>query len=267
MVLTDYHTHSNCSSDGHVPIAEMARAAKSAGLGELCITDHCDLLSGSGARRLTYDWSPVLEQYAAARQLEEAGFSLRLGLELGGAQVSPSHAEAILAGAELDFVIGSVHNKSEALGGGDFYYVDYTSPRLCHEMLADYFESLLAVARLGLYDSLGHIIYPLRYMNLRDGQGVTLEPHLPVIREILAAVLAADRSLEVNTYCGRTVEDWRQVLTLYHEMGGHRVTLGSDAHRPGDVGKGLSQACALLRELGYREITVYHRRRPQSIAL
>ena len=267
MLLCDCHTHSICSPDGNVPILEMARAAKAAGLGELCITDHCDLLNGGGERTLNYDWAPVLEQYAQARQLEDESFALRLGLELGGAQVSPAHAEAILAGAELDFVIGSVHNKSEALGGSDFYYVSYTSPRLCHELLDDYFDSLLAVARLGLYDSLGHLIYPLRYMNRRDGQGVTLEPHLPVIREILAAVIESGRSLEVNTYCGRTVEDWREVLVLYHEMGGRRVTLGSDAHHPENVGRGMAEACALLRELGFGEVTVYRRRQPRGIPL
>ncbi|MBC7105899.1 MAG: histidinol-phosphatase, partial [Firmicutes bacterium] len=43
----------------------------------------------------------------------------------------------------------------------------------------------------------------------------------------------------------------------------HRVPvcLGSDAHRPADVGAGLEQAVALLREVGYREIALFRRRR------
>ena len=44
MLLTDYHTHSVLSPDGNVPLARMADAAVAAGLGELCITDHCDLM-------------------------------------------------------------------------------------------------------------------------------------------------------------------------------------------------------------------------------
>jgi histidinol-phosphatase (PHP family) len=206
----------------------------------------------------------VLAQYRAAKALEDGDFRLRLGLELGGAQVSPDHARTILAGAELDFVIGSIHNKSEALGGGDLYYVHYDTPALCHEMLADYFDSLLAVARLGLYDSLGHIIYPLRYMNLRDGQAVTLDPHWPVIREILTAVLDLDKSIELNTYCGRTVADWRETLALYRSMGGQRVTLGSDAHRPEHMGKGIRAGCQLLRELGFSYLTTYEKRQPAA---
>lgn len=262
MYLTDFHCHSICSPDGNVPIGEMAAAGKALGLVEMCITDHCDLLNGAGERTLTYDWMPVLEQYRAAKVLEDEHFSLKLGLELGGAQVSPEHARTILGGAELDFVIGSIHNKSETLGGGDFYYVSYSSEELCHEMLADYFASLLEVAQLGLYDSLGHVIYPLRYMNRRDGQNVTLERHWPVIREILTAVLDQGKAMEVNTYCGRTVSDWRETLELYRSLGGHLVTLGSDAHHPENMGKGIVESCALLKELGFEGVTTYQNRKP-----
>ena len=267
MYLTDYHTHSICSPDGNVPISQMAAAAKAAGLREMCITDHCDLLDLNGQRALTFDWSDILAQYRQARRLEDGSFTLRLGLELGGAHVSPTHAAAILKAGDPDFVIGSVHNKSEALGGGDFYFEQYDSPEFCHEMLSDYFSSLLEVARLGLYDSLGHIIYPLRYMVMRDGQQVSLEPHRPVLREIFTAVLDQDRGVEVNTYRGRTVADWRDTLALYREMGGEKVTVGSDAHRPEDVGLGVAQAMDLLRELGFRTVTVYRRREPRGIPL
>lgn len=44
MYLTDYHTHTKLSPDGSVPLADMADAAVAAGLNELCVTDHCDLL-------------------------------------------------------------------------------------------------------------------------------------------------------------------------------------------------------------------------------
>lgn len=42
---------------------------------------------------------------------------------------------------------------------------------------------------------------------------------------------------------------------------------GSDAHRPEDVGKGIAQAQELLRTVGFRYFTVYHRRTPQFIRL
>ena len=65
MYLTDYHTHSLCSPDGKYPLTAMAQAAVDAGLAELCVTDHWDLVREMGdGLILDYDWTGVLEQVA-----------------------------------------------------------------------------------------------------------------------------------------------------------------------------------------------------------
>ena len=63
MLLTDYHTHSVLSPDGNVPLARMADAAVAAGLGELCITDHCDLMDQDGGRVYGYNWPAAVSQF------------------------------------------------------------------------------------------------------------------------------------------------------------------------------------------------------------
>ena len=45
MYCSDYHTHSQLSPDSSAPLEQMAQAAVEAGLDELCVTDHCDLLT------------------------------------------------------------------------------------------------------------------------------------------------------------------------------------------------------------------------------
>ena len=54
-----------------------------------------------------------------------------------------------------------------------------------------------------------------------------------------------------------TVADWRDTLALYREMGGEKVTVGSDAHRPEDVGCFIRQRQELLRECGFRYFTTF----------
>ena len=54
----------------------------------------------------------------------------------------------------------------EGTGGIDYYFVRYDSPELCWQHLDDYFDSLEALVRWGNFDSLGHLPYPLRYMEL-----------------------------------------------------------------------------------------------------
>ncbi len=265
MYLTDLHTHSILSMDGNVPLSEMAQAAVDAGFSMLAVTDHYDMLTEDGKRNLTYDWAPALAQFAGTVPRFADRLSLRLGLELGSVHVSPAHARAILAqaGDALDLVIGSIHNYRESNGGGEYYFVRFRTPEICHAVLDDYFTSMEElVAMPDCYDVLGHIIYPLRYMH-RDGQEISLAPYRDRIAAILRAVIAAGRSIEVNTCRGNTVEDWRDILKLYRDLGGSLVTTGSDAHLPADVGGGVREACALLQECGFDRVAVYSHRQPE----
>lgn len=264
MYLIDYHNHSLCSPDGNFPLTEMAQAAIDAGIAEQCLTDHWDLISLDGKERhTTYDWTGVLEQMAQARAALEGKIVLRMGLELGSANLDPAAATAALQRDDLDFVIGSIHNLSPAQGGADFSLLDYPTPESCYAVLDDYFNSMSALAPLDCYDVLGHIIYPLRYFPARFE--ISLARYWDQITDIVKTAIAHGKGIEVNTWRGRTVEPWRPVLELYRSCGGELITTGSDAHAPAHVGQGIAQANALLAETGFRYKTVYRGRKPQMI--
>ena len=167
---------------------------------------------------------------------------------------------------ELDFVIGSVHNRSLAAGGDDFYYGDYHSPGACYQALDDYVSSLERLASAGAYDVLGHIIYPLRYM-ARGCPEVSMDRYADRIRVALAIAIASGRGMELNTYNGRTLAEWRPWLALYRELGGEILTVGSDAHVPENVGQGVPEAYDLIRAAGFRYIAVYEGRKPRFVKL
>ncbi len=259
MYLTDYHTHSRLSPDGHVSLAEMAQAAVAAGLHELCVTDHCDLMDQDGSRVYDYDWPAAVAQFHETLPQFRDRLTLKLGLEFGVPHVDPEAAAKILAQPELDFVIGSVHNLSPQRGGIDFFFVHYPDLDACNRALDDYFQSMAQLAATDWYDVLGHIIYPLRYMAME----VPLAPYLDRIRAILRTAVERGRGMEVNTYRGRTIAAWKPVLELYRDCGGEIITLGSDAHTPTGVGAGVADACDLLRQLGFRYIATYEKRKPE----
>ena len=267
MFLTDYHTHSLCSPESSAPLTAMAQAARDAGMDELCLTDHCDLLSADGKLDLSFRWAPIEKQLALTRPVFAGILPINMGLELGEAWEDPAAAAKLVSRPELDFVIGSVHNRGRASGGIDFYYVNYNSEETCYAALDDYFSCMEALAELDCYDVLGHVIYPLRYMNERDGNHVTLDRYWDRIREIFRRVIAKGKGIEVNTCRGRNIADWRPVLALYRDCGGTLITLGSDAHRPNDVGLGIRAAAELVKEMGFGSIAVYERRQPRLIRL
>ncbi len=266
MFLTDYHTHTRLSFDSQADPGEMVRAAKGAGLAEICFTDHVDFLDTDGKPQGFGGWGPGQVQFEETAPFAAPDLRLVRGVELGEAWEDPAMAAQVLSWPELDFVIGSVHNLSLSDGGTDLYYISFPDEDACHAVLRPYFDLMERLSQMDCFDVLGHVIYPLRYMNGRDGNAVTLDRYLPQLERIFRAVIAKDKGIEVNTCRGETVEEWREVLGVYRDCGGRIVTLGSDAHRPQDVGKGLAQAAALLREYGFG-LATYEKRQPKIIPL
>ena len=264
MYLTDYHCHSHLSPDSQESLARMAKAAVAAGLQELCVTDHYDLVTEQGAPRGPYDWSEAIAQFDEVAPRFAGKLTMKLGLEFGSAPLNPALGARTAGEPRADFIIGSLHNWSQGhYGGMDFYYSDYSDLSTCYEALDDYFASMELLAPLSdCYDVLGHIIYPLRYMN-RDGQFPTLARYHDRLRHILRTAVEHGRGIEVNTYRGRTIDAWREVLLLYKECGGEIVTVGSDAHVASSIGAGAREACALLADCGFRYVASYTRRRPE----
>lgn len=269
MFFADQHMHSSVSFDSHTPRVDMAAAAVDAGLSALCFTDHYDVVDEQGNFSLTYDWAPALEQQAAARDAWGDRIFLGFGVEVGNAPEDFAAAERVIAQPGLDLVIGSIHNGSSVLGYMDYYYANFDSPALCHQYLEDYFLSMRQLAQWGQFDTLGHLPYPLRYMRDRDGQDVSLLPYEDIIREILTAVLAAGKAIELNTckYHTGSAADYAFVLRTYRELGGELVTVGADAHFPKDVGHALSDGYALLKQCGFRYVTHFIGRNPHPISL
>lgn len=267
MFLPDYHTHSLCSFDGSAPLTDLAQAAVAAGMTELCLTDHCDLVNTESKPDLSFRWEPVEEQLALARPQFEGKLTIRKGVELGSAWEFPDFARELTSRPGLDFVLASVHNLSLADGGIDFYYVNYKSDEDCYDVLDRYFDCMEQLSEMDCYDVLAHIIYPLRYMNGRDGRHATLDRYEPQLRRIFTTVIGKGKGIEVNTCRGTTIEDWRWTLELYRDCGGDIITLGSDAHRPEDVGKGILEAAELLKDLGFPSIARYSKRKPELVAL
>lgn len=267
MFLGDHHTHSSCSPDGSVPMTALARGAVEAGVTSLCVTDHCDFLSLDGVRQPTYDWQPPLEQFHQMQQGWETQLSLSLGLEFGVSFLDPAAAVAVCAQEELDFVIGSVHNLSEAAGGRDFYCLDYETEADCYRALDDYFVSMERLAASPFYDVLGHIIYPLRYMRGHYAAPIDVGRYTDAMRRIFRLAIESGRGIEVNTWKGQTLREWIPVLSLYRACGGEILTVGSDAHAPAPIGTGILAAYTMLKDLGFRYVANYQKRKPEFYAL
>lgn len=265
MYCSDYHLHTLISSDSPATLEQQAHSALEAGLNELCVTDHWNLLDQqSSPLSHTRDWSESIAHIHQARELFGNQLEIRLGIEVGNGEIDPAGIFEGLAAAgdELDFVIGSLHNMSLGSGGIGIF----SAAKQCQKieegiaLLDDYMDTLIALADTDTFDVMGHVIYPLRYLPAQ--WQLTLDPYEEQLRTLFRTLVQSGRGIEFNTTQGHTIEEWTDVLKLYRDCGGEILTIGSDAHRYGQVGAGFHDAAALLRILGFRHYATYRNRKP-----
>ena len=187
---------------------------------------------------------------------------IRKGMELGNANLEPEEAMDWCRKFSGDFIIGSVHNLEPGQDVADYDYSQVDAGMLFH----DYLDAVANIAGTLDYDVLGHITYPLKAICEQTGEVLDMRRYRGQFRRIFEAVAGRGKGIEVNTSglryrLGRLLPD-RELLELYRSCGGVHITVGSDAHRPEDVGEGIVQAVECLCTLGWREITVYQGRQP-----
>lgn len=265
MYLADYHTHSDCSPDGRETIARMAEAAVARGLDEICITDHVDTICwGSLQPRWDFDWDKAQTELAEARRLYGDRLTIRLGAELGEANLAFDRAEHLLDHApKLDFVIGSVHMAGKKFGNFDLYYVEKNSETYYHALIDSYLEDVLELAKWGRCSVLGHLTLPLRYINENLGEHMTFQSHMAQVEDIFRTIIPKGLGIECNTNRGNTPLPAGDILRLYREMGGEVITLGSDAHETKDVGCVIRERQQLLRDCGFKYFTTFTGGKPE----
>lgn len=268
MYLADYHVHSRWSPDSHAPMAEMVRAARDAGLNEVCFTDHVEVMGSGRHTRNQFNWQTLEQEYESALAAADGQILVRLGLEFGEASRDFTYAEQLLAQMPpVDFLIGSQHQLSSAYGNQDLYFAAAHEPAEAGRQIRDYLEQVLKLAKWGKYNVLGHLTLPLRYMNENNGLHMTFDGLESEVEEIFRALIANGCGIEVNTNRGHGSLPGKKWIQLYRACGGEIITLGSDAHGPDLVGCGIREGQELLRQCGFTHFCTFVRMKPQFYAL
>lgn len=263
MNLIDCHTHTNNSPDGFDAVDAMCIRALECGLSAYAITDHCE---ANSYYEEEYDKTSVrsIEQITKAKE-KYKNLNLICGIELGQANQNYENAEKVISDTRLDFVIGSVHNLTDF---ADFAFLDYPHENKAH-LLEAYYKEMQEICDWGKFDILGHLTYPLRYIVGEQGFEIDMSPYTDQIKKIFRTLIEKGKGIEINTSglrqkYGKTFPDI-EYIKLYREMGGEILSIGSDAHRPEDIAKGIKEGCEIALEAGFNKLCIFKNRRPEFI--
>jgi len=262
----DYHMHSNFSCDCQATMAEMCQAAVDQGIPEIGFTEHFDNHPGEAdnCRDFRLDgWAVELDR---CRSAFAGRLTIRAGIELGEPHIYTAEAQSLLARYAFDYALGSLH----WVGNESIFDPAYFQAYPAADAFRMYFEELARVALTGGFDILSHLDVPVRTAQAVYGRYDPRE-HEDSIRPVLRACVEGGLALDINTAAlrrrAKVLNPGLDILRWYVELGGERVTLGSDAHRPKQVGAGLDAALDAARAAGLKYLTFYEGRQARLVPI
>lgn len=239
--MIDLHVHSAYSKHAAGTIDDVIRAAIGRGVRVLTITDHAPFPIDAGNRLLREE----LERYAREIDLARTTFADSIevlrGFEVDYLPEYEGWIREMLSTIQADFLLGSVHYMKGAEGQTRVWDIE----RLHHEgVVDDYFASLEAAIRSGMFDAIAHPDQILRGAVTRAEFVDRVEPLLNTMAsEGLAYELNSSglRKPSHDLVRGRVLERRFPETGVYGLLRDLRipVTLGSDAHCPTDIGRDI----------------------------
>ena len=269
MKWMDLHMHMEASEDSDASIGAMCAAAVKQGLSAIAVTDHVEMTL---FRENGYDKTAEASWSAAEQAAVDWRGKLKVirGIELGQPLYDLPTAEAVLAAHPYDFILGAQHKLGSHEDDIDYYFYDYDKHDV-REAMDLYFDAVHKLVAWGKFHSLAHLTYPFRYIPIgKSPKGYGLwQDKIDCILRLLAEKGLA---LEINT-SGLRNPNLRcthpdlPIVRRFRELGGERITVGADAHRPEDVGAHIREGLKIAMEAGFQYTAAYLGGEPDMVKI
>ncbi len=265
MKFIDMHVHTSSSPDADLSASELCIMAQKVDVNTIGFVAHVDV------HPLDYCYKSFSEPdyLKELDRAESMGVQVLRGLEVGEPHRFMKEAELLFTRDRYDFVTGALHWL------GDDLILD-EKPFLsgdAMEIVEEYYRQTLKIVQKSSINILAHMGIFRRGM-ARAGLAVDFdetEVFSGLLRNILNTMILRGIALEVNTSGLRRPENLtypiREIVRLYMELGGKRITLGSDTHRQENAFFGLSSGHSLINSCGYGNYGKFVRGRYENTPL
>ncbi|MGE5416293.1 MAG: histidinol-phosphatase HisJ family protein [Acidobacteriota bacterium] len=255
-MFIDYHIHVLAHGEFKYSaqwIGEYLKHARTKGIVEVGFCEH--------------DWyfdQIDIPSIISASRNDTEGPKVRIGLEVDYLPERENEIMAMVKGKDFDYVIGSIHH----INGWPFDHPDYKAEyekRDIDELYQSYYELVGRAVRSGVFDVLGHLdlVKVWGHRPRKQSQLDFVRPLLSVFRE--SGIVPEINSAGMRKPVGEMYPS--QILINELFAANIPITIGSDAHRPEDVGEGLTEVIAGAWQAGYRYVTCFDKRQKMPVLI
>lgn len=262
--MMDYHVHTLLCNHASGSMEKYIETATQKGLSEICFLDHLTLNKNGRSQSMSPMDVPVY--YYAVRRLQ-AGcrdkIKIRVGLEVDFCPELDKEASSIVSRFDFDMIGGSVHFIEER-NIASSRAADKQKIPMDENLFDKYLELLDSLAQSSYVDIVCHLDM-IKKFGARPGPGFYEK-----IDPILDKIADSKKVVEVNTSglhhaAGQTYPD--ETILKKCRQKNIPVCLGSDAHRPEQVGRSFDTALDQIKNAGYDFITGFERKKRFKIPL
>lgn len=228
-INVDTHIHTNFSPDAdeNATFEAYISQAKKIGLSKIIFTDHVDFDAAHPLFKTPIDYDIYMEKYQEVLQ-KTKNIELGLGVEIGYQPHVVSEMKSFLKKYPFEHVILSIHYIDKK----DLYTKEFFEGKSKKEAYTIYFDTLLkAVTEMDEFTVVGHLDYISRYSGMGDYE---YDDYKNIIDQILQVIIQKNKGIEINTsgfkHEGRQYPK-KEVINRFIELGGTKITIGSDSHR------------------------------------
>lgn len=256
MELVTTHVHTNYCGHAEGSVEEMVAAAERAGVSTVAITEHFVLSEAfDPIKRIGMDPGRVdsyIEDVKRAR-IAHPGIEVLCGTELDWLGDLEDRDLASWRLDRFDVVLGSVHYL-DGWGIDDKAKTGHWEEVGVDELWRRYFEVWCeAAASKAPFTVMSHPDLIKKY-----GHVPSFDP-TPLYEAAAEAAAVGGRMVEVNTsgasYACEEMFPAPELLRLFRKAG-VPCTVGTDAHSPEHIARGIEEAYRLMAEAGYDRVTV-----------
>ena len=262
--MIDYHIHTLLCNHAEGSMESYIRSAINLGMSEICFLDHLTVQESEKGLSMAPGEIPYyFRAIQLLKQQYKEAISVKAGIEIDFNPAYTDLFQEITGTYAFDVVASALHFP------GGLNIVSGNSAWRRGENNTDYvyglyYEHLEKMLDFNYFDVICHIDL-IKKFGRNPSMSFDKE-----FNEILLKIKTKNLCVEINTsgYNHPVREPYPSpdMITKCHNLG-IRITLGSDAHTPANVGQHYDRALPLILSAGYKYLTTFTKRRCSKVPI